>query len=434
MGGSRVDGAVGASSIAEAQSQADWHAALQAGPIDCSALALALYLVPISIAVAEFFLAIAVLTRLFRCALGQACVLLPRVFWFWLTWAGLEVLSWALSPERGSGWSEMRRVLLLGALFFVLPAIHHEDLRPGVWKGVFLSSTLASLFLIGDFLARLVYYRREIIVDDQVNLYLRTGGLLNHWMVYATVEMLVVAGLLGFWCSYPEQRRRWWPVGAINALAVALSLTRMLWISCLLQLGIALAWRRSRWFWAIPLTPAALYLVAPAAIRSRVRVWMSPRYYSNFERAQMWHVGWKMIKEKPLTGVGPGRAGKLYRSYLAPGDPVPAYHGHLHNNLIQLAAEAGLPAAGAAILLAVVLLLDLLKALRSAINRDEQFLCRTALLALTGFLTAGLFDYTYGHSLGLILLAFAVFSPLLPPSGHQSTGGLAIRPDGLAPP
>jgi hypothetical protein len=31
-------------------------------------------------------------------------------------------------------------------------------------------------------------------------------------------------------------------------------------------------------------------------------------------------------------------------------------------------------------------------------------------------LAAGFFDYTYGHSLGLILIAFAVLPPLIPAS------------------
>jgi hypothetical protein len=51
---------------------------------------------------------------------------------------------------------------------------------------------------------------------------------------------------------------------------------------------------------------------------------------------------------------------------------------------------------------------------KAARTREERFLSRTSLLALTGFLLSGIFDYTYGHSLGIILLSFVVFSPLLP--------------------
>ena len=126
----------------------------------------------------------------------------------------------------------------------------------------------------------------------------------------------------------------------------------------------------------------------------------------------MIRVGWKMIAENPLTGVGPGRVNLLYRDYLSPGDPVPAYHGHLHNNLIQLATQFGLPTAAAALLFVAVLLRELVGALKKSAGREGQFACQTAVLALIAFLIAGLFDYTYGHSLSLILLAFAVLPPL----------------------
>ena len=93
---------------------------------------------------------------------------------------------------------------------------------------------------------------------------------------------------------------------------------------------------------------------------------------------------------------------------------MPAYHGHLHNNAVELAAEFGIPVALAALLFVAVLFRDLLAASKKARSRGEQFAARTGVLALVGFLVAGLFEYTYGHSLGLILLFFAVLSPLLP--------------------
>jgi len=79
-----------------------------------------------------------------------------------------------------------------------------------------------------------------------------------------------------------------------------------------------------------------------------------------------------------------------------------------------LAAEFGIPVLLAALLFAVMLFRDLLKLSKTAQSKEELFLSRAAVLALVGYLVAGLFEYTYGHSLGLILLSFAVLSPLLP--------------------
>jgi O-antigen ligase len=382
------------------------------GPSDRSLLLLALWSVPVSIAVSESFLSLALLVRIVRLATQRIRVRLPRCFWFWLVWAGMEFAVWTFASEPALGWSEIRHLLLTGTLFLLLPALENTGDRRLIWQGIFLTSCLSSVVLIGDFISRLLQYRREIAAGGDVGLYLRSGGLLHHWMVYGTVEILVIAGLVAFWCVYPEDRRRWWPVAAVNWVAIVLSLTRMAWITCLLLLAIALVWRRSKWILALPLAPLILFVLAPDAVRLRVAQSFSPSYYSNTERTQMLRVGWKMVRDHPLMGVGPGRVDKLYESYLSPEDPVPAYHGHLHNNLAQLAAQFGIPVTLAACLFVVVLFRDLVRAQKAALSRDERFIAQAALLALTGFLFAGLFEYTYGHSLGLILLTFAV-SPAL---------------------
>ena len=397
-----------------------WRALVAERRVDRITLAMGLCAVPLSIAVSETFITVALIARVLRLARGQAALQLPRVFWYWLPWAGLETLLWAFSPDRAAGWSEIRHLLLLAAMFFVLPALDRANDRVLVWRGIFLTSSLSGLFLIGDFVARLVHYRRELAVTPDPSLYLRTGGLLNNWMVYGTIEIMVVAGLLAFWRLYPAERRRWWPVYLIHAAAIVLSLTRMTWVACFLLLAIDLIWRRSRWLVVLPVLPLALYLLAPGAVRSRINESLKPEHYSNLERIQMLRVGWQIVREHPLTGAGPGRVNQLYRGYLRPHDPVPAWHGHLHNNLVQLAADFGLLVVGAAVIFLVALFRNLRRAWKFANDSGTRFSCRTALLALAGFLIAGMFDYTYGHALALILLAFAALSPLVPPSEASS--------------
>jgi len=382
-------------------------------------LILSLSAVPISIAVSQFLLGIAVLIHILSWFRSPTKFHWPRCLWLWLVWVGFQFGLWALSPEPALGSSEIRHTLLLGALFITLPGINRVERRIA-WRGIFLSATVSSLFLIGQFVWRLFYYRREIAAGGEASFYLRSGGLLHHWMIYGTVEILVVAGFLSFWSIYGEERRRWWPVAAVNGLAIVLSLTRMAWISCLLLLGIQLVWLRSKWIWALPFVPLTLYLISPGAVRVRVADSMNLNYYSNSERLQMLRVGWQMVREHPLTGVGPGRVDKLYESYLLAGDNIPAYHGHLHNNFAQVAAQFGIPATLVLLLFAGVVFYDLVKVRRVASTRDARFVSQTALLAFTGFVFAGLFEYTYGHSLALMILSFAVLPALMPSPGVES--------------
>src|SRR5208282_2438786 len=102
------------------------------------------------------------------------------------------------------------------------------------WKGVVVVATLSSIVLIAQFISRL--FSHPAGLDPIV--YLRGGGLLHHWMVYGIVETLVFAGLLELWHFFPEEH--WWllPTSAINITAILFSLTRTLWISCLLLLTL----------------------------------------------------------------------------------------------------------------------------------------------------------------------------------------------------
>src|SRR5262249_17430343 len=155
--------------------------------------------VPASIAVSEFFLGVAALMEIIRLVRGQSTLRIPRCSWFWLIWAAMEILLWRMSPDPPAGWSEIRHVLLLGFVFVALSSFARAQQWLAAWKGVFVTATISSALLIGQFLVRLHTYREEIAAGGDPSFYLRAGGLLHHWMVYGTVEILVVAGLIAYW-------------------------------------------------------------------------------------------------------------------------------------------------------------------------------------------------------------------------------------------
>jgi O-antigen ligase len=377
--------------------------------IDGLLFGLALCAVTMSIAVTESLLAGALVFRIIAIARGRARVDLPRAFWFWLAWAILELVAWLFSPQPRLGEGEMRHLVLAGALFLLAPTLNRASNWVAVWRGIAVTASISSLVLIGHFAWQLLFYHGTL---DPV-VYLRSGGLLHHWMVYGTVEILVFAGLLELWDLFPCERRWLLPVFAINAVAILVSLTRMLWVCSAAMLCVHLVWRRSRWLWAIPAVACIAFWIAPGAVRDRVTESMRGDYYPNAERIQMLRVGWKMIRNHPLTGVGPGHVEELYTKYLSASDPIPAFHGHLHNNLVQLAAEFGVPVTMAAVLFVATLFRELRSAWLRPADRGQKFLCRTAILGLSGFIVSGLFDYTYGHSLAIILLCSMVLAPLV---------------------
>jgi O-antigen ligase len=362
--------------------------------VDGLALAAGLCAVPVSIAVSETFLTIALVTRIVRLARHRVALNWPVVCWLWLGWTGLEVVSWLHSPELRAGTGEIRHLLLIAAVFTILPALRDSV---AVWRGILLTSTAGAVWLI----------------SLTISHHARSGGFLHNWMVYSVVEILIFGALLEFRASYPDEWKWTTPVLILHCMAILLSMTRTLWIVCFLIAAAHLLWRRSKWIVVLPMLPVAAFLLAPSVVHARVMDSSHFDYYSNTERIQMWRVGWKMIREHPAFGVGPGRVEELYTSYLASGDPVPAYHGHLHNNALEIAAQFGLPVLAAAILWLAFLLKELVRVYRWTWSRETRFLCRSAFLGIGGFLAAGMTDYTYGHALGLILFSFVAIAPLL---------------------
>ena len=171
-------------------------------------LSLALCAVPVSIAVCELLLGAALLFRLAAIAQHRSQFRVPGIFWFWLPLAALEVTIWRRSPNLKAGQSEIRHLLLIALLFLIIPAINQAHDAVTAWRGIFASATLCSLVLIVDFTSRLIRFHREIASADDPSFYLRSGGLVNHWMIYGTVEAMVFAALLEYRRSYPSIERK----------------------------------------------------------------------------------------------------------------------------------------------------------------------------------------------------------------------------------
>ncbi len=134
---------------------------------------------------------------------GRATVSLPRIFRVWLVWAALQIIACVRSGSLAKGGGELRHLGLIAALFLLLPTLDRTLDRLAVWRGIFVVGSVSSLVLVAHFVFRLLWHERGL--DPAV--YLRDGGLLHHWMVFATVEVVIFAGLLEFWRGYPEARR-----------------------------------------------------------------------------------------------------------------------------------------------------------------------------------------------------------------------------------
>ena len=219
-------------------------------------------------------------------------------------------------------------------------------------------------------------------------------------------------------------RDRVWAALVTPALCVALALTftRSAWVGasvgvsllCLLRVSQVVAQRDVRGLARTPVAAAAVFAlaalgfsVAPTAITDRVYSTFDLQDPTNRDRLAMVRVGTGMVRDHPLTGVGPEMVEVLYGDY-RPADAVNATNPHLHNVPLQIAAERGLPALALWGWFVVAVVVGLARRFRQPATRP---LAAAGLAAVAAMLAAGMFEYNFGDSEFLMLLLVLVTLP-----------------------
>jgi O-antigen ligase len=235
----------------------------------------------------------------------------------------------------------------------------------------------------------------------------RPRGTLGHYMTYSGTLMLVIgaaAARLVF-----GGRDRTWPALVMPALVVALSLTltRSAWVGACVAVGVLFILKDLRLLGLLPVVAALLFAFAPDSVTNRMVSMFDLRDPSNRDRLAMARTGTAMVRDFPLTGVGPAMIPKLYVQYRDP-EAVQPINPHLHNVPLQIAAERGLPALVIWVAFIVVLVYSLFRLFRTG---REPTMTAAALAAIASMLSAGLFEYNFGDSEFLMLFLVLVTLP-----------------------
>jgi O-antigen ligase len=105
--------------------------------------------------------------------------------------------------------------------------------------------------------------------------------------------------------------------------------------------------------------------------------------------------GLRMIRDRPVFGLGLGLVKPYYPLYRVP-TAVRWRVPHLHDNLLQIAAESGLFAAGAYVAIVTCFFVVCLRRLRSERDPRLRGLLAGSFLAVAGISVAGFFEYNFG--------------------------------------
>jgi len=204
-------------------------------------------------------------------------------------------------------------------------------------------------------------------------------------------------------------RDRAWSALVMPALVVALSLTltRSAWVGACIAVGLLFILKDLRLLGLLPVVVALFFAFAPDSVTNRMVSMFDLRDPTNRDRLAMVRTGGAMVRDYPLTGVGPNMVLRLYPQYRDP-DAVQAINPHLHNVPLQIAAERGLPALGIWVAFVAFLAFGLFRLFRT--ERDKT-LAAAGMAAIAGMLSAGFFEYNFGDSEFLMLFLVLVTLP-----------------------
>jgi O-antigen ligase len=345
-----------------------------------------------------------------------SAVRVPAFLYPFSLYAVLTIASAVVSLEPGRSLPRLRELLLYGMAILVASCFHGE--RLGTWL---LRVVAASGVVLAGW--GLVQYLRW-----SVDIRARIRGPISHYMTYSGILMLatVVCLVLALWARRPAIGVAYGAATAFLGAVLLLTRTRSAYLGLAAAVVALVAWRRPRLLAFAPVVAVGILALVPPSVFHRIRSIADPRDETNLARYYLWRGGLAIVGDYPYLGVGPHMVRKVYNGRLVRtrGGPEPyrdprtptRSDTHLHNNVLQVAAEKGLPALAAWLAMVGTMAAT---ALRSSRAEPASPLGPAALLSLAAFLVAGLFEYNAGDS-EVLLVLLALVS--LGGAGSPATG------------
>jgi O-antigen ligase len=348
----------------------------------------------VSVAAACIMLAVTLVCWATVVTVHHERVQVPTMFWALAAYGVATIIS-AVAAQEIQSLVDCKQLVL----FLIVPVVYRFA------RGERALSFATLIISVGALTA--LYGIAQYGLFHYDNLGKRATGTLTHYMTYSGVLMLV-AGAAAARLLYRKNDRLWAAL-VMPALLVALqlTLTRSAVVGVCVALAVLFLLKDRRLLALLPVVAALFIVAAPSGVASRVYSIVDLKDPSNRDRFAMLRYGTEMVRDHPLTGVGPDRVKTVYPRYrdemaVQPVNP------HLHNVPMQIAAERGLPALIIWLAFIVIVTRDLLGKLRTS---RHPSLAAAGLAAIASMLAAGLFEYNFGDSEFLMLFLVLITLP-----------------------
>ncbi|HEV3484682.1 MAG TPA: O-antigen ligase family protein, partial [Vicinamibacterales bacterium] len=336
-------------------------------------------------------------------------IAVPAMFWPLAAYAGITLVSTLFSINPSVSLRDDKQLLL----FAIVPLAYR------LLRGTRAVTAVDVIITVGAVSAAIGIIQFGILKFDDLGQ--RPRGSLGLYMTYSG-QLMLIACLAAARIMFRRQDRMW-PALVMPALVVALvtTLSRNAWVGACAGIGLLFLIRDFRLIALVPVLAALFFVFAPAQISDRLwatfQVTQARRQtetttasvLSNQDRLAMVRSGWRIIKDHPLTGVGPDMLIQVYPGY-RDRKAVSQLNPHLHNVPLQIAAERGLPALAIWLWFVITLIRDFIRQRRVA-DAALRFLPNAGLACVAAMLAAGLFEHNFGDSEFLMLFLLIVTLP-----------------------
>jgi len=360
-----------------------------------------------SIALAQMSLGLALLTFIYVAIAQRHRPFVRSLRWFYIP-AALYVawlLPASLLGDTPSGSLSMAREEWL---FLAVPAgvylFRTERYRRVLVTVLASAVALVSLYALLQYVTGVNWFKEYELTAAPVFGYRVQGGF-SHRLTFANYFGVAAMFLLGYAAPggldmSPRRRKLLATAGCLAMLVTILTFSRMAVAACVITL-VLLAVLMGRRYWlpvvGLVVVLAVVIVVVPGIMDryvDSVRNDLNPQYEGS--RLFIWSHTAEIIGEHPLFGVGPGNFYEEYKSRLAPGVPAFRQLAHAHNDVLNVAAVAGIPGALFFELLWLLTVIHLWRGFRRGDLSDSQRrLSLAALLASVVFWLGALTEATF---------------------------------------
>lgn len=348
----------------------------------------------VSIAAADILLTIATLLWLGMLVRNHERIEFPKMFWPLAAYGVATLVASVFSVDVHVSLVDSKQLVLL----VIVPLTYR------LFRG--RRALLATDVIISVGAVSAAWGIIQYLILNYDNLGRRPQGTLGLYMTYSGLLMLVTCAAVAR-VMFAKHHRAWAAlVLPALLLALAFTFTRSAWVGACVGLGILFLLRDFRLVGLLPIVFGAFLVLAPPSLTARLYSTFSLTDPSNVDRVAMMKSGWRIIKDDPLTGVGPDMIIQVYPHY-RDKSAVNQRNPHLHNVPLQIAAERGIPA----LIVWLWFIFTLVRDFWRRRTSDQPSLSNAALAVIGAMLAAGLFEYNFGDSEFLMLFLVLVTLP-----------------------